>query len=104
MERDAIIGAGLLVGSILGILIYLWLLFFPPWTGLDVIVIKLTLFAAVGVVLAIVAWIGYTLATTPPPKPIEEIEKELEEELKKLEEEEEKKEEKKEEEEGKTEQ
>ena len=33
------------------------------------------------------AWIGYTLATTPPPKPIEEIEKELEEELKKLEEE-----------------
>jgi len=33
------------------------------------------------------AWIGYTLATTPPPKPVEEIEKELEEELKKLEEE-----------------
>ncbi|MFZ8793387.1 MAG: transcriptional regulator, partial [Acidilobaceae archaeon] len=33
----------------------------------------------------ILAWIGYTLATTPPPKPIEEIEKEIEEELKKLE-------------------
>ncbi|RSN70343.1 transcriptional regulator, partial [Candidatus Korarchaeum cryptofilum] len=32
-------------------------------------------------------WIGYTLATTPPPKPIEEIEKEIEEELKKIEEE-----------------
>lgn len=94
MERDALIGAGLLIGSILGILIYLWLLFFPPWIGLDVIVIKITLLAAVGVVLAIVAWIGYTLATTPPPKPIEEIEKELEEELKKLEEEEKKEEEK----------
>jgi len=38
-------------------------------------------------VLFIVAWIGWTLATTPPPKPIEEIEKEIEEELKKLEEE-----------------
>jgi len=38
-------------------------------------------------VLGILAWIGYTLATTPPPKPIEEIEKEIEEELKKLEEE-----------------
>jgi predicted DNA-binding transcriptional regulator len=36
-------------------------------------------------VFGILAWIGYTLATTPPPKPIEEIEKEIEEELKKLE-------------------
>jgi predicted DNA-binding transcriptional regulator len=32
----------------------------------------------------ILAWIGYTLATTPPPKPIEEIEKEIEKELEKL--------------------
>jgi predicted DNA-binding transcriptional regulator len=29
--------------------------------------------------------IGYTLATTPPPKPIEDIEKEIEEELKEVE-------------------
>ena len=29
------------------------------------------------VVLGIIAWIGWTLATTPPPKPIEEIEKEI---------------------------
>ncbi len=28
------------------------------------------------------AWIGWTIATTPPPKPIEEIEKEIEEERK----------------------
>jgi len=42
-------------------------------------------FIAVAAVMGILAWIGYTLATTPPPKPIEEIEKELEEELKKLE-------------------
>ena len=32
------------------------------------------------------AWIGYTLATTTPPKLIEEVERELEGELKKLEE------------------
>ncbi|MCI4397134.1 MAG: transcriptional regulator, partial [Thermoprotei archaeon] len=38
-------------------------------------------------VFGILAWIGYTLATTPPHKPIEEIEKEIESELKKLEEE-----------------
>ena len=37
---------------------------------------------AVAGILGILAWIGYTLATTPPPKPIEEIEKELEQELK----------------------
>jgi predicted DNA-binding transcriptional regulator len=36
-------------------------------------------------VFGILAWIGYTLATTPPPKPIEEVEKELEKELKDLE-------------------
>jgi predicted DNA-binding transcriptional regulator len=31
------------------------------------------------VVMLIGAWIGWTMATTPPPKPIEEIEKTLEE-------------------------
>ncbi|MEL9989890.1 MAG: hypothetical protein QXP98_03995 [Thermoproteus sp.] len=35
--------------------------------------------------LGILTWIGYTLATTPPSKPIEEMEKQIEEELKKLE-------------------
>jgi predicted DNA-binding transcriptional regulator len=35
------------------------------------------MFAAVSAVLGVLAWIGYTLATTPPPKPLEEIEKEL---------------------------
>jgi hypothetical protein len=32
------------------------------------------------VVLAIGAWIGWTMATTPPPKPIEEFETEVKEE------------------------
>jgi predicted DNA-binding transcriptional regulator len=49
------------------------------------ITLQLTGFIAVGAVLGILAWIGYTLATTPPPKPIEEIEKEIEGELKKIE-------------------
>ena len=30
-------------------------------------------------ILAIGAWIGWTMATTPPPKPIEEITTEIEE-------------------------
>ena len=84
LSRDQVIGALLLVGGIIGIIIYGWLVFLSQWSFL---VLQLTGFVAVAAVLGILAWIGYTLATTPPPKPIEEIEKELEEELKKLEEE-----------------
>lgn len=97
MNKDQVIGALLLVGGIIGIILYGWLVFLSQWSYL---ILQLTGFVAVAAVLGILAWIGYTLATTPPPKPIEEIEKELEEELKKLEEEskeEEKKEEVKEE-------
>ncbi len=84
MHKDQLVGAALAAGSILGLLVYAYLLFFTQYAE---IILKLTALAAVGGVLLILAWIGYTLATTPPPKPIEEIEKELEEELKKLEEE-----------------
>ena len=79
---DRVIGALILVGSILGILAYFWLVFLSPWMLLTM---QLTAFIAVAAVLVILAWIGYTLATTPPPQPIEEIEGELEEELKEIE-------------------
>ena len=84
MMDDRVVGALILVGSILGILAYFWLVFLSPWVLLTM---QLTAFIAVAAVLVIIAWIGYTLATTPPPRPIEEIEKELEEELKDVEEE-----------------
>ena len=58
---------------------YGWVLFFTEWT---LLLIQITLMVAVVAVLGIIAWIGYTLATTPPPKPIEEIEKEIQHELK----------------------
>jgi len=80
MSRDQLVGALLLVGSVTGIGVYAWLLY-----TYTMLILQLTAFLAVAVVLGILAWIGYTLATTPPPKPIEEIEKEIEEELKKLE-------------------
>lgn len=65
----------LLVASVAGVAVYGWLLFFSQWA---VLALQLTGFIAIAVVLAIVAWIGYTLATTPPPKPIEEMEMGLE--------------------------
>jgi predicted DNA-binding transcriptional regulator len=82
MSRDQLIGAALAVISILVIIVYGWILFFTEWSML---LLQLSAFIAVVGVFGILAWIGYTLATTPPPKPIEEIEKEIEEELKKLE-------------------
>ena len=84
MSRDQLVGALLLVCGVFGIIVYGWLVFLSGWS---LFVLQLTGFVAVAAVLGILAWIGYTLATTPPPKPIEEIEKELEGELKKLEEE-----------------
>ncbi len=81
MNRDNVIGAGILVVSIAVIAIYIWLIFFPPLMGLDIFILKLTGSVAVAGIFGILAWIGYTLATTPPPKPIEEIEKEIEKEI-----------------------
>ncbi|KSW12569.1 transcriptional regulator [Pyrodictium occultum] len=87
MPSDRAVGAALIVVSLLVIIVYGWLLFAPPRKGIDLALLKLTAFIAVAGVFGILAWIGYTLATTPPPKPVEEIEKEIEEEIKKLQEE-----------------
>ena len=84
LNKDQGIGWTIALVSILVIILYTYGIFA---TGYDIVLLKLTGFVAVAGVFGILAWIGYTLATTPPPKPIEEIEKELEEELKKLEEE-----------------
>ncbi len=89
MSRDQVIGAIIFICSILGILIYGWLVFLSEWW---LIVLKLTGFIAVAGILAIVGWVGYTLATTPPPANIEEIEKEIEQVQKELEEQEKKEE------------
>ncbi|AEM38986.1 hypothetical protein Pyrfu_1120 [Pyrolobus fumarii 1A] len=86
MRRDQAIGAVLLLGSLAFIAMYGYLLFFAG-REISLLLLKITAFAAIAVIGGILAWIGYTLATTPPPKPIEEIEKEIEEELKKLEQE-----------------
>jgi predicted DNA-binding transcriptional regulator len=74
LSRDRVIGGSIFILSIFVILVYGWILFFTEYS---IIALQVTAFIAVAGVLAILAWIGYTLATTPPPKPIEEIEKEL---------------------------
>jgi predicted DNA-binding transcriptional regulator len=68
--------------GVIGILLYGWLMFFSPW---QVFILQLTAFVAVAAVFGILAWVGYALATTPPPKPIEEIEKEVQKALEEIE-------------------
>ncbi|MEZ0320069.1 MAG: transcriptional regulator [Pyrobaculum sp.] len=82
MHRDKAVGVGLMAVGVVGILLYGWLVFFSPWSAL---IIQITAFVAVAAVLGILAWVGYALATTPPPKPIEEIEKEVQKALEEIE-------------------
>ncbi|MCI4396744.1 MAG: transcriptional regulator, partial [Thermoprotei archaeon] len=71
MPKDKVVGGLLLIASLIIIVLYAYLLFF---TSYYLILLELTGLVAVVGVFGILAWIGYTLATTPPPKPIEEIE------------------------------
>ena len=68
MANDRAIGGGILVGSVVGIVVYGLLIYWWP-----LLVLEITAFLAVLVLLAILAWIGYTMATTPPPEPITDI-------------------------------
>jgi predicted DNA-binding transcriptional regulator len=70
MADDRVLGGAILVGSLAGIVVYFWLLFMSPWALLT---IQVSALLAVGVCLLILAWIGYTLATTPPPMPLEDF-------------------------------
>ena len=73
---DKTTGRIITIASILGIIIYFYLIFLSPWSSLT---IQVSAFLAVGAILLITAWIGYTLATTPPPTPLEDLDLETEE-------------------------
>lgn len=66
MNRDRVVGVIILVTSVLILLVYSWFLIVSP-----MIVLQITAFVAVGAVLVVAAWIGWTMATTPPPAPLE---------------------------------
>ena len=68
MANDRAIGGAIFGGSIIGIIIYAALLWFFSTATLEV-----TAFLAVALLLGILAWIGYTMATTPPPEPITDM-------------------------------
>ena len=69
MEKDQAIGVVIVAGSIIGIILYFWLVLLSPWSGF---IIALTLFLVVAALMVILGWIGWTMATTPAPKPLED--------------------------------
>lgn len=68
MAKDTAVGGAIFGCSVVGIVIYGLLLVYA-WQ----ITIRVTAFLAVALLLGILAWIGYTMATTPPPEPIADI-------------------------------
>jgi predicted DNA-binding transcriptional regulator len=91
-KDQAIGGLIFIVCAVVGIL-YAVTLFYPQWLsvfGVQVTwlsnaqfwVIAVPVLIAFIAIMAIGAWIGWTMATTPPPKPIEEITSEMETEQK----------------------
>ncbi|UCF44779.1 MAG: transcriptional regulator [Candidatus Bathyarchaeota archaeon] len=93
MSKDQAIGGAIFIVCLLVAIFYLVTLFWPQlfidvigYVGLTTTVadvkfwiIAIPVFVAFMAVLFIGAWIGWTMATTPPPKPIEEITTEIEE-------------------------
>jgi predicted DNA-binding transcriptional regulator len=66
LSRDQAWGLAILVLSVLGIILYGWFVY-----GWPLITLQITAFLGVALILVITAWIGYTMATTPPPAPLE---------------------------------
>ena len=77
VSKDQGIGGAILAVCVLVIIGYIVLVVAFPKYQLDAVLVLVSI--AFIAVLAIGAWIGWTMATTPPPKPIEEITTEMEE-------------------------
>lgn len=85
VSKDQAIGGVIFTVCVVVAIIYLITLFYPTWlkpiateSTVQFWVIAIPVFVAFVAVMAIGAWIGWTMATTPPPKPIEEISTEME--------------------------
>ena len=88
VSKDQAIGGVIFLVCVIVAIGYLATLIYPQWlqaigigvpaftTTIQFLLIAIPVVIAFIAVLCIGAWIGWTMATTPPPKPIEEIEAE----------------------------
>jgi predicted DNA-binding transcriptional regulator len=65
MANDRALGGGIFAGSVVGIILYGFVMLYWP-----LLLLEITAFVAILALLAILAWIGWTMATTPPPEPM----------------------------------
>jgi predicted DNA-binding transcriptional regulator len=78
VSKDQGIGGAIFIVCVLVVVGYAVLVIDPGLFKLDALTVRLDavlilVSIAFIAILSIGAWIGYTMATTPPPKPIEEI-------------------------------
>ena len=89
VNKDQSIGGLIFIACLSVALLYTSALLYPSWLGFIGVnvtwinnvqfwVIAIPVFIAFIGIMAIGMWIGWTMATTPPPKPIEEITSDLE--------------------------
>lgn len=95
MSKDQAIGGAILAVCVIIAIGYTILIIAPSWItcplGMNIddntarlYAVVVPVFIAFIAILLIGAWIGWTMATTPPPKPIEEITTEIEEKKEEL--------------------
>ena len=96
VSKDQSIGGIIFIVCAVVAVFYVATLFYPQWldtafgvkdmSAVQFWIVAVPVFVAFVAVMCIGAWIGWTMATTPPPKPIEEITSEIETEQKATEE------------------
>jgi predicted DNA-binding transcriptional regulator len=84
--KDQAVGGVIFIVCVVVAVIYAATLFYPHWlsilgvnassTTVQFWTVAIPVFVAFIAIMAIGAWIDWTMATTPPPKPIDEIEAE----------------------------
>jgi cytoskeletal protein RodZ len=93
VSKDQTIGGIIFLVCVIVAIFYVVTLFYPKWMAnlgwvtdsadslfaIQFWIIAIPVFIAFVAIMGIGAWIGWTMATTPPPKPIEEITTEVEE-------------------------
>ena len=92
VSKDQAIGGVIFIVCAAIAILYILTLFYPEWikliwtqaesSAIQFWTVAVPVFIAFIAIMGIGMWIGWTMATTPPPRPIEEITGEIEEETK----------------------
>ena len=76
VNKDQGIGWLICIGCVTIAISYIVALFIPALEAIRLWLVAIPVLIAFIAILAIGAWIGWTMATTPPPKPIQETQPE----------------------------